>query len=305
MALKFSDSKFFLGDTAFEDQLIFPADELPAVDYLAYKAHQLRARFSHSYQFQEGLTKFDRLQAYLLSKRDLLREQVSSDLPVIFLMPQLSPSADEAGKLAFDLVTTLFPELATSANCYLYPYGRASALMGMKRLDTLLEQSQVTHVTIVAADCSALSLTNEYVANDCILLTRVAKSDVGVLIPWLKTEAQLTTTEVGGAVSAIFSGYVTEIGSPVDQYCVTHAAEEQRDEWLCSYQKLAKVLSPRTKTSFSNLFLGELGAASGLFEVLNYYRQGVAQTSCDVGNRLQLDISEYAYRSAALLTWQG
>ena len=238
--------------------------------------------------------------------------------PVVVLLPQLGSIDQSQHPLLFGSVCEAIPALSSHPSCYLYPYGRGAMLLAWKRIDALLADQPYVWVLAVDCDprlCEPLSPlldadsadhVSSITATDSVMLVKVSAASEGLQREWFSYEAltkDKATHTAHAAVGALFSRYQHACGLPIHQFYAPYLGGENcNEEWAMAYHHLDRAVGRYTRFVMNGAVVGELGACSGLYNLLHLYeryRRGEYRHPT-----LQLESSEVLYRGAALYSWQ-
>ncbi|GHA55036.1 hypothetical protein ACFFLZ_12470 [Photobacterium aphoticum] len=237
--------------------------------------------------------------------------------PVVILLPQFGVIDQSLLPDLYHHICEAIPSLSSHPSCFLYPYGRCAMLLAWQRIEALLEAH--SHVWILAVGCDERlcqplmpvevvepSPESGIIATDCVILAKASAASEGLQREWFSYEAltrDKANYDAHAAVSALFSRYQHACSLPISQFYAPYTDEEGcRDEWILAYQYLDRAVDKYTRFIMNGARVGELGACSGLYNVLHLYeryRRGDFRY-----HSFQLESSELLYRGAALYSWQ-
>lgn len=235
--------------------------------------------------------------------------------PVCILMPHQGDISSSSHYALFSSYCESFPALAEHPNCYLFPYGRSSLLLAWRKIETLLKSEQFPEVWVLAIDSDPrLSRASDEggrgvsgpaegsVASECVILARFTNSESGLQRNWFSYEVQMKGASNSSAVEALFRRYQQASKKPIYQlYAPFNGNTDLVNEWVNVYGQLSPSVGKQTQVVMTGAVSGELGACSGLYNLLHLYAR--YQNGDYLYNTLQLEASEQGLRSAALYTW--
>ncbi|KLV03743.1 hypothetical protein ABT56_18235 [Photobacterium aquae] len=235
--------------------------------------------------------------------------------PILVLLPQLGTVDQSQHQALYPYLCQAIPALAAHTHCYLYPYGRSAMLLAWQQIERLLSQECHSGVWVLALDSdprlSSLPFSTAclqdvedgIVASESVIALKVFTSASGLIRPWLSYEARTRDKAATAAVMALFQRYQHACGQPIHQFYAPYdGGRGSAEEWAGAYQHLHGCVGEFTQIVMSGALTGELGACSGLYNLLHLYaryQRGEYQLPT-----LQLEISEKLYRGAALYAWQ-
>lgn len=237
--------------------------------------------------------------------------------PVLVLLPQLGTVDQAQHQALYPHLCQAIPALATHPHCYLYPYGRSAMLLAWQQIERLLYQKQFPDVWVLALDSdprlspprpnAAPARPQEegggIVAAESVIAVKVSATPTGLVRPWLSYEALTREKATTVAVTALFQRYQQAYGQPIHQFYGPYDGEHGcAEEWAGAYHQLHACVGKFTQIVMNGSVTGELGACSGLYNLLHLYVR--YQRGEYRHPTLQLEISEKLYRGAALYAWQ-
>ncbi|PSU34143.1 hypothetical protein [Photobacterium lutimaris] len=237
--------------------------------------------------------------------------------PVCILMPHYGDIEPSSHHALFASYCDFLPSLVKHPNCYLFPYGRSALLLAWRKIETLLNNDQFPDVWVLAIDSDprlSTFLGEESqrlaepsaggVASDSVILARFRKNESGLKRHWFSYEVQTNSASGGSAVEALFRRYQQVCKQPVFQfYAPFNGTACLADEWVTAYHRLAPWVGTQTQVVMSGVLSGELGACTGLYNLLHLYAR--YQSGEFLYSTLQLEISEQLFRGAAMYTWHN
>ncbi|MGF1725748.1 hypothetical protein [Photobacterium nomapromontoriensis] len=237
--------------------------------------------------------------------------------PILVLLPQLGTVDQAQHQALYPHVCQAIPALASHPHCYLYPYGRSAMILAWKQIERLLNQKKHSEVWVLALDSDprlspplsgAATRTPQeagpgMVAAESVIVVKVSATSTGLIRPWLSYEALTREKARSVAVMALFQRYQHACGLPVHQFYAPYDGDQGgADEWAGAYHQLHGCVGKFTQIVMNGSVMGELGACSGLYNLLHLYER--YQRGEYRHPTLQLEISEKLYRGAALYAWQ-
>ncbi|EIW7481172.1 transhydrogenase beta subunit [Vibrio parahaemolyticus] len=217
--------------------------------------------------------------------RSLKQAEVSGCVCV--LLPQLSDKT-LLKKIMLEISSALGGHPST--NIYLYPYGQASFLMALGRIERELVSSRPTWVlgfnaknddvngsrsSVVAAKCEP-SKGGLFSRNVCV---------------------DLDATQQSIAVEKVMQQLGLNCKYPVSDFTVSVEGEEPI--WMHHIQSFSPWITSDTRYHFLNVKLGSLGACSGILKAVCLYQQQMNEVS-ERFHAVQLDIELSGYVVGAL-----
>lgn len=239
-------------------------------------------------------------------------ELESTKPPVCVLLPQMEKVDDFLKQSLFYHLDKLTHVLDQNEGCYFFPYGRSALLFAWGKIEKLIFEQNYQEVLLLAIDTDfrlISQLTNdllckvENIASECVILASIKRAESGLKRDWFSYELRTSDQSESAALAFIFNKYVQTKGLPIYQfYAPFDGSEALVDEWTNAYHRLSPCAGKQTQIVMTTPFTGDLGACSGLYNLLHLnarYQQGKY-----LYNTMQLEISPRLYRAAALYSWQ-
>ncbi|ELR64592.1 hypothetical protein C942_02405 [Photobacterium marinum] len=236
----------------------------------------------------------------------------SLKVPICILLPQVYELTEKINLKLFEEILKLIPGLSQAKDCSLFPYGRSAMLLAWEKIERLFLDESHQEILILAVDSdyrlfSQISKewgsASEDIASESIIIASIKKSEFGLSREWASYELRTSDQAESIAMEFMFRQFKKEKALPIHQfYAPFDEAGVQVNEWMSAYPCLFPSVGKHTEIIMTTPFTGDLGACSGLYNLLHLnecYRQEKY-----LHNTMQLEISPRLYRAAAFYTWQ-
>ncbi|WP_064604061.1 hypothetical protein [Photobacterium sp. J15] len=249
---------------------------------------------------------------------DILEETIkkfeleNNNSPICVLLPQMDEVDDFLKQSLSYHFDRLIHVLERNEGCYFFPYGRSALLFAWDKVEKLIFKQNYQEVLLLAIDTDFRlfsQLTNgllcdvENIASECVILASIKRAESGLKRDWFSYELRTSDQSESAALAFVFNKYVQTKGLPIYQfYAPFDGSGTLVDEWTNAYHRLSPCAGKQTQVVMTTPFTGDLGACSGLYNLLHLndrYQQGKY-----LYNTMQLEISPRLYRAAALYSWQ-
>jgi len=235
--------------------------------------------------------------------------------PVLILLPEQEGLDDEYYQRLFSNLCQAAPALTFHSECYLFPYGNNALIFAWRHLEHLLHEQKAPYVWILAIDSdprlSQRLPVNEQnndawlpsgIAAESVILVKVSISGSGLIRNWFTHEVQNKDIAKNNVIESVFERYSKEYAKGVQQFYAPYNGNSERvKEWANAYHLLYPFVGTRTQVVMTGAVTGELGACSGLYNLLHLYTR--YQRGDYLHSTLQLEISKKQYRGAASYAW--
>ena len=253
-------------------------------------------------------------QAAVLQASLLDREFDWCAAPVLLLLSDHKGNDEEWYYQLFSTLCKAIPALTNHPECYLFPYGCSAMLLAWRHLEYLLCEKRHPYIWVLAVDsdprlssCVVGQPQQHHIqlksgiAAECVLLVKIRLSEIGLTRNWFASETRdREITEAN--IEPLFRCYSTEHSKGIQQfYAPNTGSAELVEKWATAYHLLHPFVGSRTQVVMTGVTTGELGACSGLYNLLHLYRR--YECGEYLHSTLQLEISESQYLGAASYTW--
>jgi hypothetical protein len=230
---------------------------------------------------------------------------------VYLVLPEYAGSDNSELNTLLQMIMRRFPQLLQSADCRVFPYGSAGALMALAAAAAQLQQGAQNAVWLLAVDSMASSaVLSHYASTDswngvlsegAVALCLTADG-AGSRLVFSGSDASPSAKGTDDpAMAALFMQVAAAVSQPLQQlYLPDSGDDDATARWLGQYQHLHGAVQLTTEFVFPSYATGELGACGGLYRLwhlMQAQKQGRLQ-----GLTLQCELSNRLYRAVAILT---
>ncbi|WP_199481436.1 NAD/NADP transhydrogenase beta subunit [Vibrio owensii] len=269
----------------FQSQLCMLGDQAFSVEQLANNTLRPSEKNERTPQASEGsvLPAYDRLTHY--SK---VLSECGIEGQVYLLLPKLSD------KVELQRITTLLLSVFQQVepqHLALYPYGNASFLMALSRIQRAVKETKpLWIVALHAADA-----TGEH---DSLVVARCSAQKQGLIFNKIAIDLQLDSNNI--AVSNVVKQLGKSCVEQLDELMLS--AEGNEAVWLDSIQFLSPWVNRDTSYRLIGTTTGPLGASGGVLKAICACLQS-KETQDKNYSGIQLDIERGGYAVGATYRW--
>ncbi|MBD1556903.1 hypothetical protein HC752_08140 [Vibrio sp. S9_S30] len=235
-------------------------------------------------------------------------EKVSEPAPCLVFLPEKQTS-DDFTPLYQELKKYFYP-LRSSAPKLIYTYGRASFLMSLTKLNTLIQQYSDSGVWLLGIDSSPAFCVQDEVTesaisiNDSFFLVKAVGSTDGLVFEWGQIDASTMDKQPGDSIRFLMRAGAKSARSSFTNICLPFGVPDNVvEEWSNELHHIHNVVNEESGYLFTETEVGDLGANSGLWKLLQLEHE--QRTNPVEGfHCFQLDVSNNKFRAAAALTWR-
>ncbi len=191
----------------------------------------------------------------------------------------------------------LFETIGNTPNLdiFLYPYGEASFLMALARVQREIQAAKP--IWILALNAERL---DEVDSNDSFILVACKEQPSGLTSGTVRID--LTALDQETAIEKVVAQLGVSSQKHISDLVLTIDGEEPT--WLHCLSGLDPWINTSSQYQFSNFKFGSLGACNGLLKALNLYHQQKLRPNLAF-QALQLDIEPNGYVAGTLFGWSN
>lgn len=251
---------------------------------------------------------------------DLLAEQST----VYLVLPELGTADGSALNNLIQHIMRSLPGLLQSAQCRVFAYGSAGAIMAFAAAQKVLQQQSQASIWLIAVDslCSATAFERyrEYSANHVLsegaIALRIGNvlpgntgEDTGLKLIFSSVDA--TTGHINNTADDATGNLFRQIAAEVSKraktlkllYMPDCGDERAVSAWLEQYHWLRGAITADTAFCMPAYYCGELGACGGLYRLFHLIRADAKGRLPSL--TLQYEQSSQHYRAVALFAVKG
>ncbi|MDP2713464.1 hypothetical protein [Rheinheimera sp.] len=230
---------------------------------------------------------------------------------VYLLLPEYAGTDNNELNTLLQMIMRRFPQLLQSADCRVFPYGSAGALMALAAAASQLQQGTQTAVWLLAVDSLAsAAILSHYAASDscngvpsegAMALCLTAGADGSRLVFSASDASPAATMADDPAMAALFMQVTTKVAQPLQQLYLPDSGDDDASaRWLGQYHHLHGAVTEATGFVFPSYSSGELGTCGGLYRL--WHLMQAQQKGRLGGLTLQCELSTRLYRAVAVLS---
>ncbi len=259
---------------------------------------------------------------FLLIETMLLRLQSNDEIdfhayPLYFLLPELG---EDKELFAYwkSAIKDKFSDVFTHADIKFFPFGRSALSLVLTQIEQGFKDPE-SSVYILAVDSLYHDMDRLYAENLCldenggegfipseaVIFTQLTIKGSGLNLIFNSHESIIKKHEITAA-SKLFCNATKQLKDTNDPiitaiYAPGNGLKSQLDPWISAYDQLNGYINADCKIKQISYFTGELGACTGIYNMLHIYYG--YENDLLSGNTLQLNISDKIYQSVNLYSW--
>lgn len=289
------------GKTSLESCLVEQADLVMAWENTDY-VQALTSRMIDG----QSRSMTERLLAIIEDQKPALTSMTQSAACVV-LLPEMGDPKNTA--TVVNALKQVFLPMQIHSTVLIYPYGHASFLMALKKIESLANQSIEQGVWIVGVDTTlAFCLEGTCVAQtvacaDSLFVVKATAKNGGLNPIWTQIDAAVAGKSRQECVRFLFRASVQCVPHDYESVWLPVVRTDQEENaWIHDFHYLHNRISLETEHRFTEYQVGDLGVNLALFKTLKIMNE-LSNSSGDERYCLQVDIADNTHLSAAIFSW--
>lgn len=234
-------------------------------------------------------------------------QAITEQAACVVLLPEMDGQKNTASVV--NALKQAFLPMQSGSLTLIYPYGHASFLMALRKIESLANQHLEQGVWVIGLDtalafCQQDTCITQMVACvDSLFVLKATSHSRGLNPVWTQMDAAVGGKSTQECVRFLFRASIQSVPHVYESLWLPMArTDDVENDWIHEFHFLHNNINTQTHHHFTEYQVGDLGVNLALFKTLKIMN-ALSKSQNNEHYCLQMDIADNAHLSAAVFNW--